>query len=118
MKGLVVPNLSSTLALSFHTTPPSPSDSNIQLIWSSLLKGDTITRQRLFENEHRSSVSDKIKALHKCNSIDAKKHVGMMNTRLKVLWDELNDGQNDWNDKAALLKTAEEKDLYWYKNYF
>lgn len=38
-------------------------------------------------------------------------HVGMMNARLKVLWDELNDGQNEWNGKAASLKAAEEKDL-------
>lgn len=43
----------------------------------------------------------------------------MMNARLKVLWDELNDGQNDWNGKAASLKAAEEKDLlYRYENYF
>jgi hypothetical protein len=90
---------------------PPPSDSNVKLIWSSLLKGGTVTGRKLFEDEHRPTVSDEIKALRQRDSIDAKKHMGMMNSRLKVLWDELKDGQKEWNDKAASFKASEKNNL-------
>lgn len=102
---------SSTSSIPLSLPNPSPSASNVKLLWSALLKGGTITGRKLFDNEHRLSISDEINATRKRDLISSKQHVGMMNARLKAMWDDLKEEQRDWEDKAAVLRASEEKDL-------
>ncbi|PPQ98087.1 hypothetical protein CVT26_003257 [Gymnopilus dilepis] len=97
-------------------TPTKQADTDdCKLIWSSLLKGGTLTGRKLFDDEHRTAVSDEVNAIRKRDSIDSKQHVGLMNAKLKQMWDDLKTNQKDWEDRASALRESGAKDII-YKN--
>ena len=94
--------------LSASDTSASP---QTDLLWSFLLRGATITGRQLFDNDHRSLVSEEINAVRKRDNINHRKHAGMLNAKMKSMWEDLKDRQKEWEDKAAALKASELKGL-------
>ncbi|KAF8204534.1 hypothetical protein BJ912DRAFT_1072234 [Pholiota molesta] len=106
---------SSSSSIPASIEPNSP-PSDVKLLWSALLKGTIVTGRKLFEDEHRSSISDEVNTIRKHDSIGPKMHVGMMNSKLKARWEGLRDTERaEWENKAEDLKASDKIGLI-YRN--
>jgi len=83
--------------------------SDIKTLWSSLLKSAKPTARTLFEQDRRGFASAEVSKTRHQESISGKQHVGMLNAKLKSLWEGLSDGgRQEWEAKALELRQAEE----------
>ena len=90
----------STPAVTSSTSTPTTTSLDVLSLWTALLKGTQITGRKLFEQEKHGHINNEINAVWKSKGIGAKMHVGMLNTRLKEMWEDLGDGKEVWNLKA------------------
>lgn len=98
-----VSSLPSTTSSTSATTTPA----DVTSLWSSLLNATSVTGRQLFDQDMRSSASAAISELRKSKGIGPKLHVGMLRTRLKELWEVLDDSEKeDWQQKAREIKES------------
>lgn len=87
------------------TSTPAPTATviaDVKSLWSNLLNGTSLTGRQLFDQDMRASTSAAINDLRNSEGISAKMHVGMLRTRLKELWEELDKtAKEDWQHKAT-----------------
>ena len=102
------PHVSSSSSTSTSTATPT----DVTSLWSSLLNATSVTGRQLFDQDMRSSASAAINELRKSKGISPKLHVGMLRTRLKELWEELDDlAKEDWQRKAREIKESMDSDV-------
>ncbi|KJA15056.1 hypothetical protein HYPSUDRAFT_1070310 [Hypholoma sublateritium FD-334 SS-4] len=102
----------SSLPSTTTSTPTTTIPSDVTSLWSSLLNATSLTGRQLFDQDMRSSASAAINELRKSNGIGPKMHVGMLHTRLKELWEDLDDlEKEDWQRKAKDIKESMSTDI-------
>ncbi len=81
---------------------------DVKSLWANLLKDTSITGRQLFEQDMRASTSTAINDHRKSEGISPRMHVGMLRTRLKEMWEELDESaKQDWQRKATdIMKSA------------
>lgn len=102
---LVTRNPNPSSFLSAITPTPAPTaivTADVKSLWSKLLNGTSVTARQLFDQDRRASTSAAINDLRTSEGISPKMHVGMLRTRLKELWEELDkSAKEDWQRKAT-----------------
>ena len=93
------------------TSAPAPTATvaaDVKSLWANLLNDTSITGRQLFDQDMRASTSAAINDLRKSEGISPRMHVGMLRTRLKEMWEELDESaKKDWQRKATdIMKSA------------
>ncbi|KAF9471251.1 hypothetical protein BDN70DRAFT_939081 [Pholiota conissans] len=95
---------SSAPSVSGMSTTMPPDMNNL---WAAVMKSAKITGRSLFEELHRDGVSAEVSDIRRQKNIGSKAHVGMLNSKLKAMWEDLGDQKEDWNEKAELARNDE-----------
>lgn len=76
-------------------TPTATFTADVKSLWSKLLNGTSVTARQLFDQDMRASTSAAINDLRTSEGISPKMHVGMLRTRLRELWEELDESAKE-----------------------
>lgn len=107
------PHLSSLPSTTTPTNAPTATVmANVKSLWSNLLNGTSVTGRQLFDQDMRASTSAAINDLRKSKGVSPKMHVGMLRTRLKELWEELDESaKGEWRQKATDIMESMADDI-------
>ncbi|CAA7264599.1 unnamed protein product [Cyclocybe aegerita] len=92
------------------TTPSLPTAKDVDELWSTVFKRTQLTGCYLHDREHADQVNAEVNKVRKATDTSHHKHAGMWQTRMKELWEGLDeDEQADWEEKAATLRAAQKE---------